>query len=70
MSLQASSPDEEALVLGAAYAGYRLVNRSQDKLQVHYHDYVWEYQVRPGAPHGMVWVSMCGWVHRMAWVTR
>ncbi|GFH14236.1 phospholipid-transporting ATPase [Haematococcus lacustris] len=43
--LQAASPDEEALVQGAAYAGYRLQARSTDKVEVRYHGQVWVYTV-------------------------
>jgi magnesium-transporting ATPase (P-type) len=34
VSLQASSPDEEALVQGAAYLGYKLISRTTDAVVV------------------------------------
>ena len=42
---QASSPDEEALVQGAAYMGYQLISRSSDRIVVLYHGRQYEYEV-------------------------
>ncbi len=44
--LQAASPDEEALVEGAAMAGYKLVSRSTTQVEVQYHGERHTYQVR------------------------
>lgn len=42
---QASSPDEEALVQGAAYLGYRLVSRSTEAVTVSWGGRLWNYDV-------------------------
>lgn len=42
---QASSPDEEALVQGAAYLGYRLVSRTTEAVQVEWAGKLWTYDV-------------------------
>lgn len=42
---QASSPDEEALVQGAAYLGYRLVSRTTDTVKIEHHGKRWTYDV-------------------------
>eukprot|EP00798_Chlamydomonas_sp_ICE-L_P004076 gene4076-14171_t len=42
---QSSSPDEEALVQGAAYLGFKLINRSSNKVQVSYYGQTWEYDI-------------------------
>lgn len=42
---QASSPDEEALVQGAAYAGYRLLRRGAESVELEYHGMRYLYHV-------------------------
>lgn len=42
---QASSPDEEALVQGAAYMGYELISRSSNRIVASYHGREQEYEV-------------------------
>lgn len=42
---QASSPDEEALVQGAAYLGYRLVSRTTEAVTVSWGGRLWNYDV-------------------------
>jgi hypothetical protein len=43
--LQASSPDEEALVEGAAMLGYRLLNRTTESVAVEWEGREWVYDV-------------------------
>lgn len=42
---QASSPDEEALVQGAAYLGYRLLSRTTEQVKVDVHGSVYTFDV-------------------------
>ena len=42
---QASSPDEEALVQGAALMGYQLISRSSDRIVISCHGQQYEYEV-------------------------
>lgn len=42
---QAESPDEEALVQGAAYLGYRLMSRTNDKIEVEVHKQTFTFDV-------------------------
>lgn len=44
-SPQASSPDEEALVQGAAYLGYELLSRTTDVVKVRVHGAVYTYDI-------------------------
>eukprot|EP00879_Flechtneria_rotunda_P010264 GHRR01010730.1.p2 GENE.GHRR01010730.1~~GHRR01010730.1.p2 ORF type:complete len:136 (+),score=40.53 GHRR01010730.1:679-1086(+) len=43
--LQASSPDEEALVQGAAYLGYKLLSRTTEQVKVDVHGAVYTFDV-------------------------
>ncbi|GMH43083.1 hypothetical protein BSKO_11005 [Bryopsis sp. KO-2023] len=45
LQYQAESPDEEALVQGAAYLGYRLLSRSTDQVEVEVHGEVLSFAV-------------------------
>lgn len=61
--VQASSPDEEALVTGAAFLGYRLYQRSTQHVTVEMlrNGEMLQYEVRPPSMHRAAWRCMPCW---------